>query len=132
MGGLAARDDLPAVHPRLDELEGQVPPDRLGLLGQPHRPEPALAEPFKEPVGTDDGAGGGGAAIKPPARRPLHRHGELALDFPAGNGSGPAQEAGRTRRSGEARGHGLTALHAEDSVRGLGGTRGVRLGRGHR
>jgi hypothetical protein len=37
-------EDLPRVHPRLDDLERDPPPDRLGLLGHPDRPHAAFAD----------------------------------------------------------------------------------------
>src|SRR5262245_4415908 len=40
------RQHLPRVHPRLDELQGHLAADRLGLLGDPDGPHAALAEFF--------------------------------------------------------------------------------------
>ena len=54
--GLEAGDDLPAVHPRLDDLERDPAPYRLGLLGHVDRAHAALADPLEEFVGPDHGA----------------------------------------------------------------------------
>ena len=43
----------PGVHPRLDDLQGHLAPDGLGLLGEPDLAHPALAEPLEQPVRPD-------------------------------------------------------------------------------
>ena len=45
---LEARHHLPAVHPRLDELDGDQALDRLGLLGHPDGAHAALADLFQQ------------------------------------------------------------------------------------
>ena len=58
--GLEPGDDLPGVHPGLDELDGHQPLDRLGLLGHPDRAHAAFADLLNQLVGADDRAGGFG------------------------------------------------------------------------
>ena len=55
--GLEARDDLTAVHARLDDLERDFALHRLHLLGHPHDAHAAFADLLQELVRTDDGAG---------------------------------------------------------------------------
>jgi hypothetical protein len=55
--GLEAGDDLPRVHPRLDDLERNGPPERLGLLGHEHHAHAPFADLLQEFVGADDRAG---------------------------------------------------------------------------
>ena len=50
--GLEAGDDLAAVHTRLDDLEGDLAPDRVSLLGHEDHTHAALADLLKEPVRT--------------------------------------------------------------------------------
>ena len=52
--GLEAGDDLAGVHPGLQHLQGHLAADRLGLLGQEHDAEPALANLFQQLVRADD------------------------------------------------------------------------------
>jgi hypothetical protein len=42
--GLEAGDHLPAVHPRLDDLEGDLALDGLGLLGHENGAHAAFAD----------------------------------------------------------------------------------------
>jgi hypothetical protein len=53
--GLEAGDHLPRIHARLDDLEGNLAPDRVLLLGQEHRAHAPFADLLQEFVGTDDG-----------------------------------------------------------------------------
>jgi hypothetical protein len=61
-------DDLPRVHPRLQDFDRHLTADRLGLLGQEHHAETALAALLHQEVRADDRAealadwlvGGGG------------------------------------------------------------------------
>src|SRR5205085_8145753 len=55
--GLEAGDDLAAVHARLDDLERDLPANRLGLLGQEDDAHAAFADLLQELVPADDGAG---------------------------------------------------------------------------
>ena len=55
--GLEAGDHLPAVHARLDDLERDLAPDRLGLLGHEDRAHAAFAELTNQLVRTDHDAG---------------------------------------------------------------------------
>ena len=52
--GLKSRNDLRGVHPSLDELYGDLSPNRLHLLGQPHFSHAALAQALQEAVGSED------------------------------------------------------------------------------
>ena len=54
--GLEAGDDLPAVHPRLDDLERDLAPDGPGLLGHVDRAHAAFADLLQELVRPDHGA----------------------------------------------------------------------------
>ena len=51
---LEAGEDLAGVHAALEELEGDLALDGLGLLGPPDEAEAAFAELFDEAVGTED------------------------------------------------------------------------------
>ncbi len=55
--GLEAGDDLLGVHAVLDDLQRDLPLDRLGLLGQVDDAHAALAELAYDRVGADAGAG---------------------------------------------------------------------------
>src|SRR5262249_35089073 len=52
-----AGDDLARVHARLEDLERNLAPDRLSLLGQVDDAEAALADRFQQLVGADHRAG---------------------------------------------------------------------------
>ena len=52
--GLKTRQDLLGVHPRLDDLHGYEPFDRLRLLGHVHRAHAAFADFLDEFVATGD------------------------------------------------------------------------------
>ena len=54
--GLEAGDDLAGVHARLDDLEGDLAVDRLGLLGHEHPAKTAFADFLQQLVAADDGA----------------------------------------------------------------------------
>jgi hypothetical protein len=54
---LEAGDDLTAVHPRLDHLDGDLPLDRMHLLCHEDGAHPALADLLQQLVRTDQGAG---------------------------------------------------------------------------
>jgi hypothetical protein len=49
--GLESRQHLLGVHARLDQLQGDAAPDRLGLLGLPDLPHAALADQLDQAVG---------------------------------------------------------------------------------
>jgi hypothetical protein len=51
--GLEARHDLPAVHARLDDLQGHPSPDRGHLLREPHLSHPPFGDELQETVRTD-------------------------------------------------------------------------------
>ena len=51
--GLEAGDDLLGVHAQLDDLEGDLRRDRLGLLGQADLAHAAFAELLQQAVGAD-------------------------------------------------------------------------------
>src|SRR5579864_660187 len=51
-----AGEDLAAVHARLDELQRDRPPYRMGLLGHVDRAHAAFADRLQELVGADDRA----------------------------------------------------------------------------
>jgi hypothetical protein len=51
--GLEAGDDLPAVHTRLDDFQGDFALDGLGLLGHPDDAHSAFADLLQELVGAD-------------------------------------------------------------------------------
>src|SRR5262249_23672120 len=53
---LGGREPVPRLHPRLDQLQGHLPLDRLGLASQVNRPHPALADQFGEGVPAGDHA----------------------------------------------------------------------------
>ena len=55
--GLEAGDDLPAVYPRLDDLQSDLALDGLRLLGHEDGAHAALPDLLQELVGADDGAG---------------------------------------------------------------------------
>jgi hypothetical protein len=55
--GLEARDDLPGIHPRLNDFDGDLPPDRLLLLGQENYAAASLAELLDEPEAANPIAG---------------------------------------------------------------------------
>src|SRR5438876_741314 len=55
--GLEASNHLPSVHARLDNLEGHLAPDRLGLFRHEDRAHAAFTDLLQELVGADDGAG---------------------------------------------------------------------------
>ena len=55
--GLEAGDDLPAVHARLDDLEGDLAADRLCLLGHVDDAHAAFADLLEQLVGADERAG---------------------------------------------------------------------------
>ena len=55
--GLEAGDDLPGVHARLDQLDGDQALDRLGLLGHPDAAHAAFADLLDELVRADHRAG---------------------------------------------------------------------------
>jgi hypothetical protein len=52
-----ARDDLPAVHARLDDLQRYLAAHRVVLLGHVHHAHPTAADLLQEPVGADHRAG---------------------------------------------------------------------------
>ena len=56
--GLEAGDDLPSVHPRLDDFEGHLAPHGRGLLGHEHDAEAPFADLLQQLVGTDHRARG--------------------------------------------------------------------------
>ena len=45
--GIEAGEHLRSVHARLDHLDGDLPPHRLRLLGQPHLTHAAFAQPLQ-------------------------------------------------------------------------------------
>ncbi len=51
--GLESGDDLAGVHPGPNDLQGNLPPYREGLLGRVDNPHPALTEPAEECVRAD-------------------------------------------------------------------------------
>ena len=51
--GLEASDHLLGIHAELDDLQGDGAPQRLGLLGQVHIAERALADQAQQLVGPD-------------------------------------------------------------------------------
>ncbi len=55
--GVEAGEDLAAVHAGLDDLQGDEPPHRVGLLGHVDGAHAALADRLQELVGDDDGTG---------------------------------------------------------------------------
>ena len=55
--GLEPRDDLAAVHPRLDDLERHFTPDRFCLLSLPDDPKAAPAQFLQQPVPANDRGG---------------------------------------------------------------------------
>ena len=55
--GVEAGEDLAAVHAGLDDLQGDEPPHRVGLLGHVDRAHAPLADRLQELVGADDGTG---------------------------------------------------------------------------
>ena len=60
---LEAGDDLPAVHARLDDLEGDLALHRLRLLGHPDYAHAAFANLLQELVRADDRAGAFGRSM---------------------------------------------------------------------
>ena len=54
--GLEAGDDLAGVHAGLDDLEGHLAVNRLGLLGHEHPAEAAFADFLEQLVAADDAA----------------------------------------------------------------------------
>jgi hypothetical protein len=52
--GLEARDDLPATHAGLDDLERDAAADRLGLLGHVDGAHASFADLLEQLVRTDD------------------------------------------------------------------------------
>jgi len=50
---LEARDDIARVHAELDDLDGNLPADGLGLLGEIDHAHAAFAEDADDAVGTD-------------------------------------------------------------------------------
>ena len=46
--------DAPGVHAGLDELQGHLAADRIGLLGHPNRPHPPFANLFQQLVAAGD------------------------------------------------------------------------------
>ncbi len=61
--GLEAGEDLPGVHPGLDDLEGDHARDGLALLGHPDAAEAALADLLAQRVGADHVALGLGVGL---------------------------------------------------------------------
>ena len=61
--GLEAGDDLPAVHARLDDLEGDLALDRLGLLGHIDDAHAPFADLLQQLVGADLRAGAFGSRL---------------------------------------------------------------------
>ena len=55
--GLEPGDHLARIHPRLDDLEGDLAVDRLRLLGHVDDPHPALADLLEQLVRADDRPG---------------------------------------------------------------------------
>ena len=55
--GLEPGDDLPGIHPRLDDLQGNPAADRLALFGDINNPHAAFADLLPKLVGADRGAG---------------------------------------------------------------------------
>ena len=55
--GLEAGDDLAGVHARLDDLEGDLAPDGLGLLGHEDDAHAAFADLLQELVRADHAPG---------------------------------------------------------------------------
>ena len=51
--GLEPGQDLLGIHAQLDDLQGDLARDRLGLLGQVDRGEPTLPDHFADLVAVD-------------------------------------------------------------------------------
>ena len=89
------------VHPRLDQLDGDRPLDRLGLLGHPDRAHPALADLLEQLVPADRPRRG---ARRPAAGRAVAAGTGGRLEEAAGIARGRAQQRldpppqGRRRR----------------------------------
>ena len=90
---LEAGDDLPGVHAGLDDLQGDLAPDRLGLLSHENDAHPALADLLQQLIGADDIAGrfsdgrgfsGDGTLVEQAlvAGVGIEKHLDVAAEFP--------------------------------------------------
>ena len=55
--GFEPGDDLLGIHPQLDDLQGDLTRDRLGLFGHVNDPHTAHADFLKQLVAANDRAG---------------------------------------------------------------------------
>ena len=70
---LEARQHLPTVHARLDELDRHAPPNGLQLLGNPDRSHSSFADLFEQPVAVRDDLAGSGGCWPDDGRLPFAR-----------------------------------------------------------
>ena len=78
--GLEAGHDLRRVHPRLDDLQSNLPTYRLRLLREPHLAHSPLADALEKPIATEGTSDHGGRSLE---RVELRDRRSLILRHPA-------------------------------------------------